>query len=373
MRRNLKWIKFGNILLYITYFLLVFETFFGNLRGFSKVKGYFSIIEIAMLLFSIVLKYTYIDKKQIFLIILIISISVLSFLHTKNSNIMFILLFFIASKELNFKKFLSIDVFIKMLYIVLLLFFLSVGLMENTFSFRENGKIRYTFGLNSPNTLGAIVLCLCMEVAYIKYQKLSIKNSIVFIALAVLVSYITASRASSFCLIIIALAPIFKNKIYLKNKLPYIFVIFTIFSFVLLILYEKNVSWINSLDKILSYRIKCSYGFWKIYPTSIFGNKFADSKIWLGYANSLDNAYLDLIIHHGLLMYMMIFLLNMSITKRAIKDNDKLGVFLIIVMEIYALMERAPFTIIYNVFWLIKGNEILGEKNEENINNNSNL
>lgn len=372
-----KKLKVSNLFFYLSYFMIVFETYFGNVVFINDIKDFFSIFEIILIIMCIFLQINRIKKKELIILIGVAAVSITSYIFSKNSNILFILLFFISSKDLDLKRFIRKDITIKSFFLVLVFVFLALGLTENNVAYRQNEQVRYTFGFNSPNTIGAICLGLCIEIAYLKDGKIKWRDSLIFIFLAYIIYKFSASRAATYCLFVLAMSPLFNKKIYFKKILPYIMLILTVISMVLILMYGKGGQLIEKIDVALSSRIKCGYNFYYNYKINLFGNYFIESKKWLGYANTLDNAYLDLLIHHGILMYIIVLFIDVRNMKINIEMKRNSVIFLIFLFHLYGFMERAPYNVVYNVLWMCNSpnffNMIGGKIEKESINNNANI
>ena len=348
---NHKRILNSKFLFYISYTLVLIKITCESLEIVGNIKNYLTITEFFLLVLCIILQSRKYDMKTIIIISFLLIITLCSYRITKNSNIFILILFIVASKNIDIKKFICYDIKIKIIFLLMNAFFIYVGIMKNTIFYRDEGIARYSLGLSSPNTLGAMILSICLELTYINNN---IKKIYIFLIVALLIIMFTCdSRSAEIGIILLMiLLPIYKRKIRLKKIIPYTVIFFTMLSFFLVYLYgigEKNAL---VLDELLSTRLKCSYNFLNVYDIKLLGNYFEEVDVWLGYVNSLDNGYIYLMLNQGIIIYVIITILNIKLMKNTIKKEDNILVAILLVLYTYGLMERGVFFIVYNIFLL---------------------
>ena len=356
-KENYKRILNSKLLFYFSYTLLLFKITCEQLDIVENIKNYLTITEILLLVFCIIIQSRKYNIKTIIIICNLLISTLYSYTVTKNSNIFILVLLIIASKNIDIKKFIKYDIKIKILFLILNMFLIYAGIMENAIFFREEGNARYSLGFSSPNTLGAMILSICLELTYINNNMKKIYTYLLILLVIIIITCNSRSAEIGIILLMILL-PIYKKKIRLKKIIPYTVIIFTILSFFTVYLYGKGSKFALILDDLLSTRLMCSYNFLNIYDIKLFGNYFEEVDVWMGYVNSLDNGYIYFILNQGIIIYVIITILNIILMKNLIKNNENIIVAILLVLYSYGLMERGVFFITYNVF-LLYINEII--------------
>lgn len=364
----------SKIFFYFAYMLLVFKTICGRVKFIEDIGEYITLFELLLLVFCILIQTRYYKIKTVLFIAVVLLICLYSYLVTNNSNIMILFFFIFSMKNINFDEFIKFDIKLKVLFLIFNIIFIYLGLLENVISYRSDGTTRQALGFSSPNSFGGIVMSICFEWVYLKRKNI---NSFVYITLlfvVVLLDLLCNSKTSELCIILlIVMLYIYKRKIYFKKILPYIPILLTIISILLVYLYGKQYSIAIKINDILTTRLECAYNFFELYNVNLFGNKFVASDVWLGYVNTLDNAYLYLLLNQGIILYIFVMYVNIKLLKLAIENDDRFLLSILIVFLFYAFMERTAYFVIYNVFLLYSKdlfykNEIEKDKKDERLN-----
>lgn len=343
----------SKILFYIAYTLVLFKVICGEINAVERVSEYITLFEFIMLSICILIQSRTYKVKTVILMTVILTISLCSYTVTKNSNIIILFFFIFAMKNINLERFIKYDIKIKILFLLLNLLLIYIGVLENKVFYRADGSARFALGFASPNSFGGIVLSICLEYVYINRNKINSLMYIKFILVTIMLEFICNSRSSEICLILLIFALIlYKRKIYFKKILPYTILIFTIISFIIVYLYGQGNAIALKLDDLFSTRILCAYNFLNLYGINLLGNMFIYDDVWLGYVNTLDNAYMYLLVNQGLLLSLIMIFFNIKLMKNVINDNNKVLVAILLVLSVYGLMERGVFFVTYNVFLL---------------------
>ena len=358
-----KKVEISKLFFYIAYTIYLFKIICGQIKVINNISEILTLIEMLLLLACLLIQTRYYKKKVILLIIGTLLISLYSYIETINSDIFLLLAFIYAAKNIVMENFIKFDIKLKILFLCMNIFFIFIGLLENTVAYRESGSIRQTFGFASPNSFGGIIMSICLEMVYLKRNRLNGLTYIKLLGISLLIFLFCDSRSAEMCIILMAIAIVFfKKRIYLKKILPYTMIILTILSLVLVYMYEQGNIIAYQIDDLVSTRILCAYSFFNRYEVNLFGNYFEPTDVWLGYANTIDNAYINLILNHGLISYLLILAINFSLMKYAIKEKNNILVAILLVLLIYGLMEKGTYTIAYNVFLLFAKNIIYSKE-----------
>lgn len=363
----------SKVLFYFAYTILLMKIICGRAKFIDNISQYITLFELVLLSVCILVQTRIYKIKTLVLIIVVLLVCLYSYTITNNSNIIIVFFFIFAMKNIEFEKFIRYDIKAKIIFLLFNLVLIYIGVLENIIFYRQDGGIRQTFGFASPNSFGGIIMSICFEWLYLKRNKINGLKLSLLVLVSIILAIICDSRTAELCLILLVIFMLlFNKKIYLKKVIPYIPIILTGISLVLVYLYDGQYSFIMKLDDILSTRITCAYNFFNLYDLNLFGNFFEETDVWLGYMNTLDNAYLYLLLNQGILLYIFVIFINMKILKIAVKENNTVLVVILITFCLYGLMERGTFFITYNVFLLcakdlLFKNKELEEKQYERI------
>lgn len=167
-----------------------------------------------------------------------------------------------------------------------------------------------------------------------------------------------------------------KQQIILKI-FSYSFIFFLGLSFLLVYLYSKNQNDWYFINHMLSGRLSLSLKALNENVINIFGNKIK----WVGngvdaYGNSyigeyyyVDNAYINSVLESGLLFAVLIWGMYTICLKKCLQRNEKLLMFILIILSVYFVFDNLKLKLVYNTFWLILPKLILNKP----LNNNKYL
>lgn len=366
----------SKIFFYSAYILLLFKTICGRVEFIENIGEYITLLELVLLILCILIQSRFYKIKTVLFIALVLMICLYSYTITNNSNIMILFFFIFSMRNIDFDKFIKLDIKFKIIFLMFNIIFIYLGVLKNVISYRSDGTIRQALGFSSPNSFGGIVMSICFEWVYLKRKNL---NSMVYVYLflliaVILIDVLSNSKTSEICIVLFMLILfVYKKNIYLKKLIPYMPILLTVISIILVYLYGKQNAMAIKLNEILTTRLECAYNFFELYDVNLFGNKFISSDVWLGYINTLDNGYLYLILNQGILLYVFVIYINIRLFKLAIKNDDRFLLSILIVFLFYAFMERTAYFVIYNVFLLYAkdlfyNNGIEKDNNNERIN-----
>lgn len=364
MKQYGKKIKLSVLFYYLAYALLIIETMLSRIDFINYNKQFFLLFEILFLITSFILGINKNEKriktKKMFFYIISLIVGVASYTITKNSIFIMALLFIYCSNTIDFDDFIKFDMKFKIFMLILMIFFLQIGILDNLQIIRENGVIRNTMGFYSPNTLGIYLLNICCDYIYIHKDNISLKNYI-FIAICIIINYIiTNSRTSSICLVLLMLYLIMRKHLKLK-KLYLVPYIFTAISFLCIYLYSLKIPFLIQLNEILSNRLLCGMKFFEEYGITFLGNQFRTIDHWIGYVYVIDNTYLNIFINHGLLLTISAYIFIHLFNKKIVNSNVCLKI-IVLIYFISGLLETNLFNVIYNPFLIYMGGILLMNK-----------
>lgn len=304
-------------------------------------------------------------KKKSFITTLIFSILiVISSIASSDQELTIILLALLAFKDIDFDKFIKRDLIIRSLLTILAIILYQTGISTSNF----DSVGRMAFGMGHPNSFGFMLTMIGIELLYV------LKDSKVFFlsymsAIALLFANNTLCRSrSSMLILIIALIcfVLMKLKLNLLKYKPIQFIlsntylIFTIISVVLVLLYSNSLSIGLKLNDLLSSRLYLASTYFNDYGIKIFGNFIYESSASMNIngkiAYTIDMGFLRMIVKYGVFMWAGFAYMYFKSFKNLFENKKYYEIILSIILLIYGVSESQLFTYRYNTFILLLAN-----------------
>ena len=325
--------------------------------------------------------------KKWILCIVSVSIALFSFIKTDDSLMLQLALIIIASLSLNFKRIIKKDLWLKAIILIFILFAYSNNLVE-TMYFVRDGKIRYSFGFNHPNTFGFFIMSAFFEYVYLKGESISKLKFIILTCIVLYFLTLASSRSSQITIIIFAIMFIFEILLSKRNKektrkgilntksIAIIFILLTIASIYITEQYRLGSYFAQRMDHFFSGRIYLQMLFLENYDINIIGNS-------VHYFSTLDNVYIRMLINFGILSWIFFGFIYCKGISKGNKLKDKTIINIIFVLLIYGLMEWYIIRPALNIFLIYfstlheksEDKELIGgvDDGKVNFNNSTNL
>lgn len=369
---NKKKISIIEYLFIIGIFLIEFATYTRNVINVSQYSKNLINIAIFVLMICAVLTLITIKAniKKWILCIVSVAIAIFSFIKTDDSLLLQLALLIIASLRVDFKSIVKKDLVVKAIILIFILFAYSNNLVE-TLYFARNGKIRYSFGFNHPNTFGFFIMSAFFEYVYLKKENI---NKIAFILLTGIVIYLlnlAGSRSSQITImmfVVLFIAQVIlskrnnkrsKRNIINTNSVALTFIILTVGSLYITKQYELSSYFAEQIDNFFSGRILLQMVFLQNYDINIVGNN-------VNYFATLDNVYIRILINFGILAWFFFGFIYCKGISKGNKLENKTIVNIIFVLLIYGLMEWYIIRPALNIFLIYFS--ALEERERENEN-----
>lgn len=371
---NIKIKSICNLLFKISWLIYLIKSINVELKIVENLKIALTIIEFILLFACIILQKH--NSKSLTTIFITEILLVLSFMKSKNYNMLLLFNSIIAVRNLDIKKIIKFDIKSKIILLSINFILILLNIIPNLV-FNKGEIIRYGLGFYNPNTFAAFIFSLTLEIIYLNSHKSTYKHIIFSILVALLIIYISYSRGSFISLIVfITLLIINKKRINFQKIIPYLPIIFTIISLALATLYNNGNPYAVKINEILSNRLLCATSYLKDYSINLLGNNIVFYDYWIGYTQSIDIFYISALLVHGIIIYSLVLFLVFKLIKINIKQNNILLVNILITMCIYGLAENTAYTLSCNIFLLYISTFIQTKErgsNNEPINNNTNL
>ena len=309
-------------------------------------------------------------------------LSFIVFIITRSKTLVYLDVFILASKDIDFNKILKHTLRVLCITFVFVVSSYLLGAIQDVTVPRGN-IIRHSYGWASPNCFILNIFEIVTLYLYLRKDKLKLYDYAFSFILLYVGYYFTNSRTGLYMGVLLVLLFILVkytkiNKLYNKTKyLQYALPTILTISFLLLTLaYDKYG--LYNLDARLSGRLFFTDVAIENYHIKPFGSKIdfigqvleSEYKTGIHY-NYVDCSYIKTLLNYGVfyLIYILIFLI--ILTRHAIKNKDYYLLSIILVMEIYCFVDSWLLGIEFNPFLLLLVNyiyplkEIKEEKHKE--------
>ena len=336
----------------IGFSLLQMSTIWINIIFLKKYINQMFFVAIVLLIIVSIIKIIRlkISIKQWLIVFSLSVVAIVSYLITKDSWMLQFILIIIACIYEDFDKVVKWDFIIKIIVMSVLVLCYNLG-MTNELHIVKNGQYRSSYGFFHPNTFSMFITIMYFEFIYLKgVNKLTF---ILGVALSIFLSEISGARTSLIMMLSFFIMAVSKKNIIafikvrtIKELLENLFIVFSVITIILTMLYNKNNSLLIIINKLTSKRLIIQKMFWENYDINLIGN-------YIIYNKTLDNAFIRIILNYGIIGCLLFHILYVNTIKKVLL-NDKYYIILImfITFLISGLMENLMFRITYNIFWV---------------------
>ncbi len=301
----------------------------------------------------------------------LLSLSMITYLFSKDTIPLKLYLLFYATYNFSFKKCIELDFKARLILFIAIIVLSLFGLSQTRTFQRIDGTIRYTFGFAHPNAFGIYSSMLVLEKLFLDYHKTSkktYKNNIIFSCIILMINlFFTNSR--TICIILAIITLIYAIPKRLLNNIcrhplthiltKYCFVYFTIISIMLIAVAYINSSIAGAINRALSYRPNYYGVFFQKIGFNLLGAPMPDMIAGM----PLDNAYLTILFKYGFVQYIILAGLSILTYKKLFKNNESFLIFILSFMLAYGTMETAAIKPGVDVFILAFSYSINKERN----------
>ena len=267
-------------------------------------------IGLIFLFISNIKKFTY---TEFFAILILTILCLVIGLNTKDFGFLKLMLFTLAFKNVEFKKCIQYDIWLRIFLIFIIYNMYTIGLLTDVVGTRGDIVCRHSYGFSNPNALAMAVTILCFEFLYVYgHKKLKLKMCIVAIIMAI-VSSVTDSRTCLFAVIIYMVLLLINsyiplvthNKFFLKaiQLTPFFLtlaIVYMIQSYILAPYSHESMLY----DDLLSGRLYIASVYATLTSPSLLGNDIS-----VLYDRTLDIAYASLLLSSGVVI-LILFLIS---------------------------------------------------------------
>ena len=359
--------EISTIFLYILYFLLgMYYPFFSFMRQtvpqyWNQVTLFYHILLILLLVKVILQKNSVLDC---FFLIVLIYLCYKSYQYNYDFyNIFGTMMFLCCAKNIEIKKIVKLDLYVRIVRSALFLTLPFMGLMINKINVWIGGRTRTFFGWTHANMMGLDFLLLAMDIMYLRKECKKWYDCILYAGFIIFLDLTANSRTAEAViamLIVIHLLSI----VIPKNWFHKMMVLFTSGAFLLCVcipfigsyLYIRKPELFLQHDGTMLSRIQLTTTFYlRNGGVGFYGFPIEDE-------DCLDMMFSYIGLHWGIAAFIIIVAaITYAIYKASSEQNT---VFLVLLFSflVYGLAEVAPIYPVYSYFSLLLGYYIMNHK-----------
>lgn len=276
-------------------------------------------------------------------------------------NILLLLLFLIAGREVNLRKIAICVLCTNVAVIFLTVIFSNSGIIKKTTFIAGNGMPeRQAFGFTHPNLFGLAVVTACCAYAVLQYRKFGWKDLLIY-GVAFYACYELAySRTSAISILLIVFLSLFVtiDKHGRWDKLilalgSLAFLGLSLFSIWLMVYFKPSISWMSNLNSMMTGRLDLMHHYFETYGVHMFGFDFSKmQENYRGYYDTFicDNAFAHVVLESGIVVAALLFLAYEYVLLRGLIVYSELTpeLFGLIIFAFVAFSESGAFWICVN-------------------------
>lgn len=314
------------------------------------------------LVFVKIILFDRLSKKELILSIILFICCIMIFLKNRFYYMVFLSVFIIGARNIDFKKICKLYLIIGLSITIISALAVHFDIIEHIIRYRD-GKPRYSFGSVYATDFGARIFFLCSSYCYIKYEKLNIKDSIIFWIGAIFVFYFCDARLDTLCILILSLLPILKvilnSKLYINRLIECMIIlsipIFATISLAISYMYNPENKFMVFLNNILTNRLSLGKRGLDEYGLTLLGQDIQMKG--LGGTNGtiidyffIDSSYLQIALKYGIIFLVVLCIYYVLFMKNRLKNGDVLLPILIVIVGINGIIAHHFINPAYNIF-----------------------
>lgn len=276
-------------------------------------------------------------------------------------NILLLLLFLIAGREVNLRKIAICVLCTNVAVIFLTVICANNGIIKKTTFIAGNGMPeRQAFGFTHPNLFGLAVVTACCAYAVLQYRKFGWKDLLIY-GVAFYACYELAySRTSAISILLIVFLSLFVtiDKHGRWDKLILVlgslaFLGLSLFSIWLMVYFKPSISWMSNLNSMMTGRLDLMHHYFETYGVHMFGFDFSKmQENYRGYYDTFicDNAFAHVVLESGIVVAALLFLAYEYVLLRGLIVYGELTpeLFGLIIFAFVAFSESGAFWVCVN-------------------------
>ncbi|MFQ6838317.1 MAG: hypothetical protein ACLRSU_12470 [Thomasclavelia spiroformis] len=351
------------LLYYVSVFLILFNIYFTYVHGlYSYIVIASKVGYVGLFVVSIFKRFKLNTALKLIVVFLLCGCV---YFYAYNLILIKTLLLVLASKDINIDRNLKINFYIRIFLIISVIILFYYGKTDDYIMIRNNQIIRSGMGFGHPNTFAGTIFSSFMIWCYFKLYKMRWYNYVLAVTFIIFIDILCNSRTAEFVMIISLILlffaqtfPRFLTSHIFKFFMYIEFVFMTVLSLIGVFLYRGRGDLGLLIDNLLTGRLRLANSFLEKYGITLFGNKieFISSRIAIEentYTWVLDNMYLYILVHLGIIAFILIFLVLKKIIDVLYETNNMAGILVLCLYMIFGLSETGMLRFEYNSFIIL--------------------
>lgn len=345
----------GIYLFLIIYCVWLFFLSLNKLTLFSTyIDGNFTVSIRIVCLFLLIVDEIIMGERyggKAFCGVLIVGISILIAMTSKNYYIIDIMSFMFVSRNVPFKLIAKCSFFIQLVVMLSTIYGMKIGILVNRTYYRNNGTLRNSLGYNYTSYIAQVFMYMCLSLVAWRKEKINILSLLVLFIVNYYIYKLTATRNPFYLttlLLLYLLVDKFMDVNFLKVKwasfltmisIPFAAIVSIYFGYTF-----KYTSFYSMLNWVLSSRLSLGnkaiqmYGLkWLGQPIEFVGGGDMAGAIQ-GY-NYVDNGYLQMAILDGIIFSIIILILFFLCSKWIVRNKNRFYAVCIIVIAVHSMVD----------------------------------
>ena len=339
-----------DLLFIFSYSLFIISMSLSSLGILAQIAKITSILSIIFAFFAIFVMLSRAKKTKLCAAIFFSIVSVLYvILLPSNSALIYLIIFSYAAQKIQCTKVVKLDLILKLLMIIFVFIGTKTGVIQQSeaLGIDGQGRIRNALGFQHPNYVGSL---LYSDILYIKKIG-KIKSLALGIIFFVFVNNIIDARTAAIGILITTILNYLPIERILKTKrrasiVASIVMILPIVASLMLVFLPMTAT-MKNIDTLTSGRVHLFKAYYDMYGVRLFGNNIESVYT---YDTALDNSYLYLLLHDGILVATCILLIYHYRLKRKIMAGEKVAYISLMTHAIMGVTARSLTSIMKNQF-----------------------
>ena len=277
-------------------------------------------------------------------------------LKVQNRDLLLFVLFAYAAKDIDFRRFVRVDLILRSVMLAVILGGCALGLIKNVTGYYHH-TYKEAWGFRHPNTYATYVFIIVAEVFLLAGTAMRLWRYAVAVFAVILVMPVTHSRTSLICLLAAVLC-FFLNRIFpafmrsrpVKWLLAISPALLLSISVLLTEMYIRKNPLAFKISKMLSGRIYLQSYYWKRYPVNLFGRRMAEA---LTTERVLDSGYIRCLLQNGLIFTIFLCVAYALVILWAYRMRQYEIAFFAVFFIIYGFMEASFLRVGFNISLLL--------------------
>ncbi|WP_367566854.1 hypothetical protein [Lacrimispora sp.] len=310
------------------------------------------------------------SKKEIILMTIVLTLLGYIFFRTREKTLIITTISIFGCKDVNIKRVLKYAFFVYIIGMSIMACLVLLGQVQGKLHYPVRNGIKYTvndFGYSHPNSVyNHLLIIVLMAVSVweekIRWYQYGIITIVMFLAYIIFMSRTGILIYLLLCVMLASLRIIKRKKVkailaFFWSLIP---LVMAVLSYVLTILYSRDISIINKLNDFVNRRIKLPAMALDSVGLTWFG---AIEKTWIG-KYYVDNVYMNILLSCGIIVCVLC-VVSYFLMCYYYWSNESYYILLILgIIAIYMFMEYAVVNVTWNPLLLFMSGSIFKSPKE---------